>query len=56
MGLGHWCGAAVPTMMETVVVAQCRRNIFPLPALELPAAFGVRGGGICNVMVGGGAA
>ncbi len=24
---------------------------FPIPALELPAAIGVRGAGICNVMV-----
>ncbi len=25
---GHWCGVAVPAMIETVAAARRRRNIF----------------------------
>ncbi len=48
---GDWCGAAVPTMMETVAMVQRRRNILQYPHSNYLQLMECEGGGICNVMV-----
>ncbi len=50
MGWGHWCGAAVPTMMEMVVAAQVQR-FFHYTDSNYLQLLECEGGGICNVMV-----
>ncbi len=37
VGLGHWCGAAVPTMMETVAAAWC--NVFSIIRTRTTCSF-----------------
>ncbi len=52
VGWGHWCGAAVPTMMKMVTEAQAKRLYYThsnyLQLMESEE------GNICNVIVEGG--
>ncbi len=50
-GWEHWCGVAVPTMMEMVAAAWRRRNVFQYPHSNYLQLMECEGGGICNVMM-----
>ncbi len=50
VGWGHWCGAAVSTLMETVAAAQAQR--FSITCTRTTCSFwNARGEGSCNVIV-----